>query len=81
MATLHDLIGLLGVTILLIAYFLLQSGKLTTTHLWYSILNLLGALMILYSLFFDWNLSAVVIETVWALISVFGIWRVLSRKK
>lgn len=73
MAEIANLIGIAGVIILLLAFFLLQLGKLAAHAYLYSVLNLLGSLMILYSLFYAWNLPAVIIEISWALISIFGI--------
>lgn len=69
-------VGLIGDVLLLVAYFLLQSGRVDSQHLTFSLMNLLGALMILFSLFFSWNLPAAVIEVAWSLISILGIVRV-----
>ena|SRR5476649_1132556 len=68
-----DLIGSLGALIVLIAYFLLQSNKLRPTHLAYPILNLVSAVMILFSLAHAWNLAAVITEVAWVMISAFGV--------
>ena len=77
----YDWLGMLGVALLLLAYFLLQIEKILPTDLSYSVLNLLGSGMIAYSLIEEWNLSAFVIEIFWFLISVYGIFRFYSRKK
>lgn len=76
-----NIVGMLGVVLLLLAYFLLQSGRMISVDLGYSILNLIGSLMILYSLFFAWNWPAAAIESAWAIISVLGIWRTLRIKR
>ena len=60
--TLYDAIGLLGVAIILISYFLLQVGKLHLEQVLYSLANLIGALLILLSLFFSWKLASFIIE-------------------
>lgn len=73
-------IGILGVILLLIAYFLLQVDKILSSDYIYTGLNLVGSLLILYSLFYAWNLPAVIIETAWAIISIIGIVRRMSRK-
>ncbi len=75
MEVLANVIGVLGVIVLLIAYFLLQIGKISQNHFIYPFFNLIGSLMILCSLFYAWNLSAVIIEIAWAIISLVGIWR------
>jgi hypothetical protein len=79
--TLPDFIGFVGVLITLGAYLLLQLSFLKINDIAYSLLNALGSLMILYSLFFHWNLSCVIIETVWFGISLFGALKILFKKK
>lgn len=69
----YDVISMTGVLIILVTYFLLQSERIDARSYLYSILNFIGSMMILYSLFYDWNLSAVIIEVCWAVISLFGL--------
>lgn len=76
-----DLIGLLGVIIIIIAYFYLQVGKMTADHLWYSALNAVGSAMIIYSLFFKWNLSAFAMEGTWFLLSCYGVFKVFRTER
>lgn len=73
MLTLFDGIGLFGVLLILAAYFLLQVGRIKSHHLIYSVLNLLGAGLILFSLIFAWNLASFVVETFWLMISIYGV--------
>jgi paired small multidrug resistance pump len=68
-----DIIGFIGVGIILIAYCLLQANRLSAKHLSYSLMNLIGASMILFSLFYTWNTPAVFIEIAWILISLYGV--------
>lgn len=70
-------IGLIGVALILVAYFLLSTGRWISHSVRFQLLNFIGAWMILYSLFFHWNLSSVVIEIAWIIISVMGIYRVV----
>ena len=74
----HDVIGAIGVTMIIAAYFALQAGRLKT-GLPYSLLNGVGAAMILYSLIFDFNLAAFLVEFFWLAISLYGIYRSLRR--
>lgn len=76
----YDLIGLAGVILIVIAYLLLQLGKLPSSAPSYSLLNALGALLVMISLFFDFNLSAFLMEAFWFLISLFGLLRPLLSK-
>lgn len=71
----YDIISIMGVAIILVAYFLLQWERLDARSYAFSLLNIIGSLMILYSLLYDWNLSAVLIEISWVCISVVGLLR------
>jgi hypothetical protein len=72
-------VGIIGVVLILVAFFLLQIGKLSSRDFLYSLLNLLGALGILISLIYEWNLSAFIIEIAWILISIYGLIKNLAR--
>jgi hypothetical protein len=76
----HDLMGIIGVSIIITAYFLLQIGKLYTENILFSILNIIGSTLILYSLYFNWNLASVVIECFWILISLIGVYKYFNKK-
>ena len=71
--TWYDFVGNVGVFLLLAAYLLLQLNKLSSNHLSYSILNAMGAIFIIISLSYEFNLSAFAIEFFWLLISLVGI--------
>ncbi len=68
--TWFDLLGNIGVALILIAYFLLQKEKLSNKDFSYNLMNALGAFLILLSLIFDFNLSAFIIESIWLLLSL-----------
>lgn len=71
----HDLVGNLGVIIILVTYLAVQIDRIDVTGIRYSILNGIGAVMIIFSLMVEFNLSAIVMEFAWLLISIFGIAR------
>jgi hypothetical protein len=75
----HDLVGNLGVALILGTYFALQSGRLDSKAVAYSALNALGAGSITLSLLFDFNLSAFVVEAAWVAVSVYGLARSVRR--
>lgn len=79
--TILDGFGLVGVCLIVVAYFLLQVDKMEAKGLAYSVLNLFGAILILVSLTGAFNLSAAVMEGVWALISLYGIFAVWRRHR
>jgi hypothetical protein len=70
-----DFVGNVGVVVLVITYLMLQLNKLRSDGLAYSALNAIGAGLIVISLVFDFNLSALIIEVFWVLISFVGIFR------
>ena len=78
---LFDLAGFIGVVLIIVAYLLLQLEKLPSSSPRYSLLNAVGALLIIISLIFAFNLAAFIVEAFWFLISLVGLWRSLSAKK
>ncbi|HEU4932629.1 MAG TPA: hypothetical protein VFT48_11145 [Pyrinomonadaceae bacterium] len=75
-----DLLGNIGVVILIITYLMLQLNKLPSDGLAYSLLNAIGASLIVVSLLFDFNLSALLMEVFWVLISFVGMYRYFRLK-
>jgi hypothetical protein len=80
MSQYHDIIGSIGVALILLCYFLIQIGKISAENIWYSVLNLIGASMILFSLYYEFNFASVLIEGFWVLISIIGIVRFMMRR-
>ncbi len=78
---LFDLAGFIGVLLIVVAYLLLQLDKLPSSSPRYSLLNAGGALLIIASLIFAFNLSAFIVEAFWFLISLLGLWRSLISRK
>jgi len=70
-----DLLGLIGVVLIVVTYLLLQLDKLRSNDLSYSLFNAIGASMIVLSLLVNFNLSALLMEVFWVLISCLGIYR------
>ena len=81
MIELYEVIGLIGVGLVFLSYLLLQVEKLSPDHLAYSLMNLAGAGMIASTLLHDWNLSTFVIEICWSLVSLYGIYKALRKKR
>jgi hypothetical protein len=71
----YDWIGILGTLMVLAAFFLLQAGKIHGNRLAYQLLNLLGAVGVLVSLWDRFNPSVFVLELAWVAISAYGILR------
>ncbi len=70
-----DLLGLVGTAIVVIVYFANVQGKMRSDSWQYYLANLVGAVLILISLFRAWNLPAAVVEIFWGAISIYGLIR------
>jgi multidrug transporter EmrE-like cation transporter len=78
--TLSDVIGLIGVAAYLLAYGLLQLGILKVEDGRYALLNGVGAIAILYSLVYDFNLPSFITQTAWLILTIVGFVRSRSRR-
>lgn len=76
-----DLVGNIGVLLMVIAYLLLQLEKLPSSAVSYLLLNAVGAVMVMISLKFRFNLSAFLMEGFWLLISLYGLAKPLFTKR
>ena len=74
MYTWYDLLGNIGVVLIIGSYLWLQLGRIEGRSRKYSAINAAGAGLILFSLLSDFNLSAAVVEVFWLIISLIGIW-------
>ncbi len=70
-----DIVGLIGVVFIILAFLFLQMEKCSPFSVAYLLLNLGGSVCLLYSLFYNWNTASVVIECLWLFISIYGIIR------
>jgi len=70
-----DAVGLLGVVLILLAFFLLQADRMRGHSLTYQLMNAVGALLVLVSLLYAFNLSAFLMELAWLAVSIYGIAR------
>jgi predicted membrane-bound spermidine synthase len=77
--SISDFLGNIGVFLIILGYLLLQLERIRSTDLVYSLLNLIGAVLIIISLMQEFNLSAFVIEVFWVIISFIGIIRFLTQ--
>ena len=75
-----DFVGLVGVVAYLSAYGLLQLGMLKIEDLRYVTLNGVGALAILYSLMFSFNLSSFITQVAWLIFTIVGYIRSRSKR-
>ena len=79
--SLADALGVVGVLLILVAYAGAQLGRLEPRLAPALLLNLVGAALILWSLYYRFNLSAVLMEGSWALVSAYGLVRWAMRQR
>jgi hypothetical protein len=78
--TISDWLGTIGVSLLLVAFFLNLSKKLETEKPVYSILNILGAGLCGVSAYLINFYPFVVLESVWVLVSAFALLKNVPRE-
>ena len=76
-STLFDAVGLLGVLFYIGSYGALQLGRINGHSLLYSGLNATAAILVLISLYKDFNLASVLIQITWITVSIAGASRLL----
>ena len=78
---LSDFAGLAGVAVMLVAYGAASLGRLDPVKAPALTMNLVGAVLVLYSLSHDFNLAAAVMETAWATVAVVGLIRLALKRR
>lgn len=73
----HDIVGAVGVALVIGMYFMLQSGRIEASRPIFSILNAVGSALILISLAYAFNLAAALVEVFWLGISLYGLVRTM----
>jgi drug/metabolite transporter (DMT)-like permease len=81
MSTWPDILGLIGVFMVLMAYGLQQMRRIDGNGVLYPSLNLIGAILILISLAYKPNVPAIVMEAAWVAMSVVGIFLAVKARR
>lgn len=77
----YNIVGTVGVAIIVLTYVLLQTAKIRSDEIAYSLLNSVGAGLILLSLWYEPNVPSIVVESFWLAISLFGIGKYLVARR
>jgi hypothetical protein len=75
---LANIVGLIGSALFVIA-FAYSNIVRSMNFVLFNALNLIGAMLLLYSLSVHFNLAAAVLEVAWAVIALFGLVRALRQ--
>lgn len=76
----YDLIGLIGMSLNMGNYARLQLQREYAKHIVFSAGNFIGSLMMLYSLSYNWNTSAVIVNVIVSAFSLLGFFRCMKYK-
>jgi len=79
--TIPDVVGLVGVALLIVTYAMLQFDRIDPKGFWYSFNNMIVAVLVTVSLLYSFNLASMVIEVFWFSLSVYGIWNYHKKRK
>ncbi len=71
----HDIVGTIGVAMIVGAFSLLQLQRVDSDSASYSLFNAIGAALILFSLCFEFNLASFILEFFWLIASLVGLVR------
>ncbi|HEY0462479.1 MAG TPA: hypothetical protein VGC97_25315 [Pyrinomonadaceae bacterium] len=77
----YDIIGSIGVGTIILTYILLQTERIRSESLIYSLLNGFGAGLIAFSLLYSFNFAAFIVEVLWVLISIYGVVKYLLKDR
>lgn len=75
-----NVVGLIGSGLMVIAYAYSNMAKVLNFTL-FNFLNLIGSLLLIYSLTVHFNVASMALEVVWAVIAVIGLAKTLRKGK
>ena len=76
-----DILGWIGAGLVIGAYFLVSTKKLPPTSVFYQLMNLFGALGVGINVFTQKAYPSVVLQLVWAVIAIFGLYKSYRSQK
>ena len=76
-----DAISILSVIAFLVPFIMLQLHKISVLNPMYSLMNLIGSVLILITMVRDFNLAACMCNIVWGFFSLYGVFKVWIRGK
>jgi len=76
-----DIVGNIGVLLLVITYAMLQADKIDAKGFWYSFNNCMVAILLFVNLYFKPVLANITLEVFWLAISLYGIYKWYTKRK
>jgi hypothetical protein len=75
--TYNDIIGLIGVAVILVAYFLNTETLITVNGKLFYVMNIIGAVLACYASYLISYWPFVILEGTWTLVSIYGLMRTM----
>lgn len=75
-----EILGWTGALLILAAYFLVSTKKVSPTSVTYQLMNLFGAFGVGINVFIKGAYPSLAIEVVWGLIAVYGLYKAFKSK-
>lgn len=75
-----NLVGVVSLLLVFVAYGLMQARKIAPTDMSYLLMNLLGSTGLMATLTVDWNLGGFIINAFWMAISLYGLFKHVAIK-
>ena len=81
--TMHwsDIVGNMGVLLLVGTYAMLQADKIDPKGFWYSFNNVMVAILLFINLYFKPVIANIILEVFWLALSLYGIYKWYKGKK
>ncbi len=76
-----DIIWMIWMFLIVLAYFLTQTEKIKPTELIFTHINLCWSVFLLISLLIHFNLASFILELVWISISIYWYYKYFNNKK
>lgn len=77
---LADVVGLIGSALMVVAYAYSNMAK-SLNFVFFNLLNLIGSLLLIWSLTEHFNLASMMLEIVWAAIALLGLGNAIRKKR
>ncbi len=78
--TYNDIIGVIGVALILVAYFLNTEALIAVNGKLFYVMNMIGAALACYASFLISYWPFVILEGTWTLVSIYGLMRTMKIK-
>ena len=75
-----DLVGVIGVVICLLCHALTLKRKIKPHQWTFIVMNIVASSCIIYSLTYNFNLAAFLLESIWLLLALFSLFKLALRR-